>query len=79
MGSERVQNAANMDDGSMPSTGVGGHEGFVVTKINGVFFYSRCVLPQWMVEQFVQWVDYMKAELTWRNPVDGDFNDWADQ
>lgn len=54
-------------------------EGFVIVKINGVFFCSCYAPPRWPIERFAQMVDRLTAELIGLQPVviAGDFNAWA--
>lgn len=55
------------------------YEGFVIAKVNGVFFCSCYAPPRWSTEQFSQMMDRITSELTGRRPVviAGDFNAWA--
>jgi hypothetical protein len=54
-------------------------EGFVVAKVNGVYFCSCYAPPRWSTEQFSQMVDSMTVVLAGLRPVvvAGDFNAWA--
>lgn len=54
-------------------------EGFVIVKINGVFFCSCYAPPRWPIERFAQMVDRLTAELIGLQPIviAGDFNAWA--
>lgn len=40
------------------------YEGFVVSKVNGVFFCSCYAPPRWLIEQFSQILDCMTTVLT---------------
>lgn len=55
------------------------HEGFVIAKVNGVFFCSCYAPPRWSIEQFGRMLDCLTADLMGRRPVviAGDFNAWA--
>ena len=54
-------------------------EGYVVAKVNGVFYCSCYAPPRWSTERFTQMVDLLSMELTGLTPlvVAGDFNAWA--
>lgn len=54
-------------------------EGFVVAKVNGVYYCSCYAPPRWPIEQFSQMVDRVTVVLAGRKPVvvAGDFNAWA--
>lgn len=55
------------------------NEGFVVAKVDGVFFCSCYAPPRWSIERFSQMVDRITVELAGLRPVviAGDFNAWA--
>ena len=54
-------------------------EGFVIARINGVYFCGCYAPPRWSTEQFSQKVDLMVSKLTGLKPVviAGDFNAWS--
>ena len=54
-------------------------EGFVIAKINGIFFCSCYAVPRWNVEQYNRMLDALTDALVDRKPVviGGDFNAWA--
>ena len=54
-------------------------EGFVIARVNGVYFCGCYAPPRWSTEQFSQKVDLMVSKLTGLKPVviAGDFNAWA--
>ena len=54
-------------------------EGYVIAKVDGVFYCSCYAPPSWSTETFAQMVDQATVELTGLRPlvVAGDFNAWA--
>lgn len=56
-------------------------EGFVIAKINGVFFCSCYAPPRWPLEQFDQMLEELTVALVGRSPtvIAGDFNAWSVQ
>lgn len=55
------------------------NEGFVVAKVNGVFYCSCYAPPRWPMDQFERMVDQVTSVLAGLSPVvvAGDFNAWA--
>lgn len=56
-------------------------EGFVVAKINGVFYCSCYAPPRWTVDRFGRMLDRLTDVLTGKSPlvIAGDFNAWSTQ
>ena len=54
-------------------------EGFVIAKINGVFFCSCYAPPRWNEEQYNRMLGALTDALVGRRPIiiGGDFNAWA--
>lgn len=57
----------------------GTEEGFVIAKINGIFFCSCYAPPRWTHDDFERMLDKLTYELDGRRPVviGGDLNAWA--
>lgn len=55
------------------------HEGFVVAKINGVYFCSCYAPPSWTIEEFEKMLDTLTCVTINKKPIviAGDFNAWA--
>lgn len=56
-------------------------DGFVIAKINGIYFCSVYAPPRWTLDRFVQTLDKILDKLSGLNPVvvAGDFNAWSTQ
>ncbi len=53
--------------------------GFVIAKINGIYFCSCYAPPRWTVDHFSRMLDILTGEMVGRSPavIAGDFNAWA--
>lgn len=58
-----------------------GCEGFVIVKVNGVYFCSCYAPPRWSMDQFEAMLDALSGTLLNRRPVliGGDLNAWAEE
>lgn len=58
-----------------------GCEGFVIVKVNGVYFCSCYAPPRWSLEDFETMLDTLSSLLINRRPViiGGDLNAWAEE
>lgn len=54
-------------------------EGFVIVKINGVYFCSCYAPPRWTISEYEEMLDNLTRELTNKSPVviAGDLNAWS--
>lgn len=55
------------------------HEGFVVAKINGIYFCSCYAPPRWSITEFEKMLDTLVNVVSNKKPIviGGDFNAWA--
>jgi hypothetical protein len=55
------------------------HEGFVVTRIRGVYFCSCYAPPRWTIDEFEEMLDALVKVVLGKTPIviGGDFNAWA--
>lgn len=60
---------------------VAAEEGFVIAKVNGVFYCSCYAPPRWSIDRFDRMLDRLTDALTGKTPVvvAGDFNAWSTQ
>lgn len=56
-------------------------EGFVIAKVNGVFFCSCYAPPRWPIERYTRMLDKLADALIGKTPavIAGDFNAWSTQ
>lgn len=60
---------------------VAAEEGFVIAKVNEVFYCSCYAPPRWSIDRFDRMLDRLTDALTGKSPavVAGDFNAWSTQ
>lgn len=60
---------------------VAAEEGFVIAKVNGVFYCSCYAPPRWSSDRFGRMLDRLTNALTGKNPavIAGDLNAWSTQ
>jgi Reverse transcriptase (RNA-dependent DNA polymerase)/Endonuclease-reverse transcriptase len=58
-----------------------GYEGFVIVKVNGVYFCSCYAPPRWTIDEFERMLDVLTETLLNKSPViiGGDLNAWAEE
>lgn len=58
-----------------------GYEGFVIVRVNGVYFCSCYAPPRWSIEEFERMLDVLTETLLNKKPViiGGDLNAWAEE
>ena len=54
-------------------------DGYVIAKVNGIYFCSCYFPPSWNIDYFSRVADTLAGEMVGRNPavIAGDFNAWA--
>jgi hypothetical protein len=55
------------------------HEGFVVAKVNNIYFCSCYAPPRWKIDEFEKMLDTLRTIIMNKKPIiiAGDFNAWA--